>query len=123
MKILKALSGVVGVGAMVAGITFIAPSAAGAAEPTVTVCGNVNYGNCRTFPSTVSNLKNYGFNDVISSIKSTSIRICYFDDINFGGGYITAGAGWQHNDLRNYKYIQNGKVVDGNDKISSFRPC
>ncbi|WP_331750155.1 hypothetical protein OG963_43740 (plasmid) [Streptomyces sp. NBC_01707] len=123
MKFMKSLSSVAAIAALTGGVTIVNVGTANAAS-TVTVCMDVNFVNCKNYPTMVATLRELGAaNDKISSIAAVPVRMCFYDDASFQGNYMVLPAGGSVSDLRSVKYIWDGKVQDTNDKISSWRPC
>ncbi|MFI6621812.1 peptidase inhibitor family I36 protein [Streptomyces sp. NPDC050528] len=127
MKTRKTLSVVAGIGAMAAGITLAFPGSAGAATA-VTICKDINYGSCTSFPTTASNLKTSvigagSWNDAISSIQPVPVKMCFYENTDYGGSYVVFPAGDSSGDLRKVTFIEGGSVLNWNDRISSFKPC
>ncbi|MEU2338880.1 hypothetical protein ABZ608_35845 [Streptomyces sp. NPDC013172] len=127
MQIKTTLSALAGIGVMAAGITLAVPGSAGAATA-ITVCRDTGYGNCANVPTTISNLKTSAvgvgsWNDAISSIQSVPVKMCFYEDTNYGGSYVVFPAGYSAGDLTKVTFIKGGSVLNWNDRISSFRPC
>ncbi|MFJ9712665.1 peptidase inhibitor family I36 protein [Streptomyces sp. NPDC101234] len=112
---------------MAASITLAVPGPASAATA-VTICKDTNYSNCSSVPTTISNLKTSvigvgSWNDAISSIYPVPVKMCFYEDTNYGGSYVVFPAGDSAGDLTKVTFIEGGSVLNWNDRISSFKPC